>query len=227
MSTTLCCAGSDCDANPSSVFDVMEPHVPADLQKLFCQIKKAALAPKRAVSVPLHVPTDDELKHYREALQRSGAGEEKGAKAPRVYLFSIDDKCSSQSARVRRRKVAYVWLEGTGTNRGVVFYGGSVYNPNLTLKHLLQNSKFLQACNVEDALKEVQTMVETSRTKAKTTPYVRRKETQTALSRLALCPIVFQTTAQSHEEVRKQVEYYVFNVGVAAKRAKKTQAAAV
>lgn len=120
-----------------------------------------------------------------------------------------------------RRVVAYVWVDNSLFNeskeevrQGYVFYGGSVYNPRSVTKQFLQR---LRECH------HVDDMIQLLATGCTVPPYNKRGEAKTAVSRLKTCPVVFKTTATSHEQVRKEISRHMFREGVKSQRVKKSR----
>ena len=122
---------------------------------------------------------------------------------------------SSSKKFFRRRAFAYVWLELTPGN-GVVFFGGSVFNPCVTAEMLLEYCKGKNVESVDDLTRVYADLVKTN----SSAQYNRAGERSTALKRLNTCPVVFKTTATCPEQVRDEVVRCSFEHGVAAKRVK-------
>ena len=189
--------------------------------------------------MPLYVPTASEKQQYQEAVRVACAPRKAKASCPvaeakafcpvaeaetdallpasaetdgsppgkshipRVYFFRADDLPGKAG---RRRKVAYVWIDQG--DRGVVFYGASVYNPHITLDRLVKHYRTSA------------TLHEAATQRARPPPYHGSQETQTALSRLKIRPVIFETTARSHMEVREEVRRNVFQLGAVGPRVK-------
>ncbi len=143
---------------------------------------------------------------------------------------SSDSKKSKESKknkrphnpRDRRRVVSYVWVDVTPSNattqerKGIVYYGGSVYNPTPTIRGVLKRLIEKRITTKEQLMNTIRTMkIEYS----SPSNYNRAGEKQTAFGRLCQRPIVFETSASTHQQVREEIKRLMFSRGVFGKRA--------
>lgn len=165
-----------------------------------------------------HVP-----KQARVAFFHLNAGDKKkvqgGTETVVKEISKTVPKRSKKPDTRRKRVIAYVWVDMTeadGPPKGTVFFGGSVFNPRMTLKTLVHHRALRGASTLDEisaALGEIKKEVTHVPT------YNRRGESRTALGRLERCPVIFETNAISHEQVRRKVERQMFQCGVSSKRA--------
>jgi len=192
------------------------------------------------------IPSAEVLQKYRDALAHHKTGTKTIPHVPkqaRVAFFHLNDgdkkkvkavkntavqdggevkntsKRSKNPDTRRNRVVAYVWVDMTeadGQQKGAVFFGGSVYNPRMTLKNLVRH----RALRGTSTLDEISAVLGEIKKEVTHVPnYNRRGESKTALGRLERCPVIFETNATSHEQVRREVERQMFRRGVSAERA--------
>ena len=107
-------------------------------------------------------------------------------------------KVSKSQRLVKRRVVAYVWVDtSTESERsGYVFYGGSVYNPMSGFSKM-----------------DLELLLVMGSKPPSIPSYNGKGEKNTAVNRLKTRPVVFKTNATSHAEVRNQISKMLFKVG--------------
>lgn len=131
--------------------------------------------------------------------------------------------------RDRRRVVSYVWVDTSDTSapgnltnptnpaprKGIVYYGGSVYNPTPTVRGVLKRLIEKRITSKEQLMNAIRSM---KTEYSSPSNYNRMGEKQTALGRLSQRPIVFETSASTHQQVREEIKRLMFSRGVFGKR---------
>lgn len=123
--------------------------------------------------------------------------------------------------RDRRRVISYVWVDVTPSDlnpqerKGIVYYGGSVYNPIPTVRGVLKRLIEKRITSKEQLMNTIN-MMKTEYSSPSN--YNRMGEKKTAFGRLCQRPIVFETSASTHQQVREEIKKLMFSCGVFGKR---------
>jgi hypothetical protein len=226
--------------NPSNLattsdglIDMLQPHLANTLDGLINMTTHTKPSRSR---VPRLVPSETVQQSYLDALARFDAPGPVTTRIPkqsRVSIFHWNDgakkeakkeaqtqsKPQSQSNPRRKRVVAYVWVDTTpaegGEQTGVVFYGGSVWNPTMTVNTMIKRCAEYK-CNT---LSDVSTaLAEIKKEFDHPPPYNRRGEKNTAVGRLRKCPVVFETKATNHIDIRREISRQMYKLGMASQR---------
>jgi hypothetical protein len=113
----------------------------------------------------------------------------------------------------RKRVIAYIWVDmsDNNTRKGLVFYGGSVFNPTLSMRTLLQRCVKGRVHTAEELTAFYQSLKDEFSGHHE---YNRKGEKETAFGRLLQRPVVFETLATNHAQVRKEIRRQMFVRGV-------------
>ena len=169
--------------------------------------RAATQAPNDSTGLPDAVSNEKDLKQSEEVDDTQVMPCANSTKTPASSILSCLRK---------KRTVAYVWISSPG-GRGLVFYGGCVWNPTREFETLLA-SKMQNATSL--SLKELMSTFAAA-TQPKNLPRPNRKTLlNAALLRLKQSPVCFETDAKDHESVRREIFKRVFTDGVYGKRAK-------
>lgn len=178
---------------------------------------------------------------FKTALEKFQSGVKTYApREPRVSFFYHNDQESSvrkpHDPQDRRRVVAYVWVDVTDVmdgvdatkeqhekksedeqkvRKGIVYYGGSVYNPTPTVRGILKRLIEKKITSKDQLISIINTMKNEYSTPHN---YNRVGEKQTALGRLSQRPVIFETSATTHQQVREEIKRMMFSRGVYGKR---------
>jgi hypothetical protein len=138
----------------------------------------------------------------------------------------------------RRRVVSYVWVDVSDVvdgssekkdepttdvasdvnakgRKGIVYYGGSVYNPTPTVRGILKRLIEKKITSKDQLMNVIKSMKAEYSTPVN---YNRNGEKQTAFGRLCQRPVIFETTASTHQQVRDEIKRLMFTRGVFGKR---------
>lgn len=149
---------------------------------------------------------------------------------PRVAIFHLSDQ-KKYAKQTIFRTVAYVWLNVPGTKEHVVFYAGSIHNPNPkrteTDQQVMSKITNFLLQNPQESLKGfVRFLKMETNLLLSPTAYDRRKETLTAVNRLRIRlvmlvvnrlrirPVMFFTTATTYREIRSEIRGHMTRRGV-------------
>ena len=175
-------------------------HVPCQARVAFFHWDDGMSEKKTKVGGSGEKKTDDETKTDEKKM-----GEKK------------DGKVSSSKKTVlshrRKRVIAYIWVDmsDNNTRKGLVFYGGSVFNPTLSMRTLLQRCVKSRVHTAEELTTFYQSLKDEFSGHHE---YNRKGEKETAFGRLLQRPVVFETSAMNHAQVRKEIRRQMFVRGV-------------
>lgn len=142
-----------------------------------------------------------------------GGDDEKDDKTVVKKTSPVSTSKKTAPTQRRKRVIAYIWVDVSegDTRKGLVFYGGSVFNPTLTMRTLLQLCVKSRVHTADDLPAFYQTL------KSEVSGhhvYNRKGEKETAFGRLRQRPVVFETTATTHAQVRQEIHRQMFTRGV-------------
>jgi hypothetical protein len=113
----------------------------------------------------------------------------------------------------RRRTLAYVWVGG------LVFYGGSVYNPKSSTTAVARRTLQTGLEGIIRSLfQDAPVRLSLEEDDSKAPAWNKKSERSTAEGRLEKRPVVFRTNATSHHDVREAIMQHVFQDGVCGPR---------
>ncbi len=182
-------------------------------------------------TTPSYVPREPRVSFFyhndhesfeNETPEKKGETTEKKGSSDSKKSKELKKNKRPHNPRDRRRVVSYVWVDVTPSNattqerKGIVYYGGSVYNPTPTVRGVLKRLIEKRITSKEQLMNTIRTMkIEYS----SPSNYNRVGEKQTAFGRLCQRPIVFETSASTHQQVREEIKRLMFSRGVFGKRA--------